>query len=193
MRIISGRYRGKPIKVAPKLKLRPTTDRAKESLFHILNAHFELGEVQVLDLFSGTGNISYEFASRGASQVISIEKNAQCRRFIRQTTAQLQLPIHTLREDAFRFLRQTRQTFDFIFADPPYTLSQQAYEEIHRIVFERKTLNPQGWLILEHSSRQYFKEAKGFLETRNYGGVHFSFFSHHAENRQTAEKHAPDG
>lgn len=183
MRIISGRYGGRRIEVPKNMVLRPTTDRAKESLLNILKNRLELCQSTALDLFSGTGSISYELASQGAKKVVSVEQNPYCYRFIKRTAAELDLPIYPLKRDVFRFLERMTQRFDLIFADPPYWLAEGDYIGLHNRVFDGEILKPGGLLVLEHGGRRRFEELEGFVETRNYGGVHLSFFARREGSR----------
>ncbi|MEH0007215.1 MAG: RsmD family RNA methyltransferase [Flavobacteriales bacterium] len=178
MRIICGRHKGKRIRTPKNSGVRPTTDRAKEALFNILENRFVFGDISALDLFSGTGNISYELASRGAADITGVDNNRYCRNFIKKTAAELGFPICVRCEDALRFLEETNRGFDFIYADPPYTLCEADYSKIHRLAFDRKILKTDGLLVFEHARRQNFEGLKGFLERRKYGSVHLSFFSH---------------
>ena len=175
MRIIRGSHRGRLIHPPNNLPVRPTTDLAKESLFNILENNFFLQDLSVLDLFSGTGSISYEFASRGSKLVVAVESNTRCSRFITDTAKQLNFTaLRTMRVNAFSFLKQTSQKFDIIFADPPYDL--EGIELIPQLVFDRKLLAEDGWLVVEHSREKDFKEHPGFFDQRKYGKVNFSFF-----------------
>lgn len=175
MRIISGSLRGRRIVLPTNFAARPTTDFAKESLFNVLNNHFDFESIEVLDLFSGTGGISFEFASRGCQHVLSVESNPKHVEFISQTTKKLNiLQIRVLRQDAFKFLKFCKVKYDVIFADPPYDI--QGVETIPEQVISRELLKPDGWLIVEHSSRVNLSGFPGYESTRNYGNVHFSFF-----------------
>lgn len=175
MRIISGSYRGRQFRPPASFKARPTTDFAKESLFNILQNHFDFESLDVLDLFAGTGSISYEFASRGVRSVLCLEKNPIHVRFIRKTIDELGTEsIQLVRGDAFRFLRNPAQSFDLIFADPPYDHAQ--LESLPDLVFGSQILEEKGWFILEHPSKSKFNAHPRFAELRKYGGVHFSFF-----------------
>lgn len=177
MRIISGSHKSRQIKAPKNLPVRPTTDMAKEALFNILVNHFDLEEVVVLDLFAGTGNITYEFASRGAAGVTSIDTELRCVDFIRTTSKELGFEaVLAFRSDAFRFLQNTQNTYDIIFCDPPYDMEN--IEAIPRIVFEKQLLREDGWLILEHSPRMNFSEIAGFMQHRKYGNVNFSIFTY---------------
>jgi 16S rRNA (guanine(966)-N(2))-methyltransferase RsmD len=174
MRIISGTLKGRRIQAPTNLPVRPTTDFAKESLFNILNNHLDFNELNVLDLFAGIGSISYEFASRG-SHVLAVEINPKCADFIKQTAEKLHLEnIHVMRTDAFAYIAKTRQTFDLIFADPPYDLP--TIDLLPTLVFEHNLLNPNGFFILEHPENHDYSAFPYFFELRKYGKVHFSFF-----------------
>ena len=175
MRIIGGTYKGKQILAPKNLPVRPTTDFAKEGLFNILNNKLDFFDISVLDLFCGIGNISLEFASRGAPKIYSIDKHTPCLDFVKQTAKTLKLSsILTERADVFKYLEKTHSNFDLIFADPPYELEN--IPQIHDLVFSKNLLNPNGLLIIEHSSKTDLSAKKNYLETRKYGNVHFSFF-----------------
>ncbi len=175
MRIVSGEYKGRMFNPPKSFKARPTTDIAKESLFNILNNHFYFNEISVLDLFSGTGSISFEFASRGCNSIELVELDAVHLAFIRKVMAELNLnQIKTFRLNAFRFLEKTNAQYDIIFADPPYEM--KGFEKIPEIVFNRNLLKPNGWLIVEHSKLTDLSKLPNFSEVRNYGSVHFSVF-----------------
>ena len=151
MRIISGKHKGRRL-VAPKnLPVRPTTDMCKESLFNILNNYFNFHGLKVLDLFSGTGNISYEFASRGAGPITSVDGDMGCVNYIKKTATELDLDISVIKSDVFKFLEKSKASYDIIFADPPYDLSQENFEKIIQLIFENELLDEEGMLIIEHS------------------------------------------
>lgn len=175
MRIISGKNRGRIINPPKGFKARPTTDMAKEALFNILENRYDFEELTVLDLFAGTGSISYEFASRGSREIISIESDFISAKFINETAAKLNFPIRCIRSNVFPFLKNCSKKFDVIFADPPYDMPGS--EKAITMVFEKEILNPGGVMIFEHSKRFDFKDYPNYRETRNYGKVHFSFFS----------------
>jgi 16S rRNA (guanine966-N2)-methyltransferase len=175
VRIVSGKYKGRHIPVRRNFPSRPTTDFAKENLFNILNNYFDFEAISVLDLFAGTGSISYEFASRGA-RVDLVEKDYRSFAFIRSTIAGLKIEtIKPYKADVFKVLPKLKQTYDIIFADPPYQLPNIA--EIPGLVFEFKLLNPNGWFILEHTNRLKFNSHPNFKEVREYGSVNFSIFT----------------
>ncbi|MFO7620007.1 MAG: RsmD family RNA methyltransferase [Bacteroidales bacterium] len=175
MRIIGGRYKGRRIVPPAGLKARPTTDFAREGLFNILNNRFDFESVTVLDLFSGTGSISFEFASRGAVAVHLIEKDKKniegIKRIIRETGFINIKPVHI---DVKSFLKVCTFRYDIVFADPPYDLSW--FVEVPGLVFQSGVMKDDSILILEHPRRMSFSEHKSFFEHRSYGGVNFSFF-----------------
>ena len=175
MRIISGSYRGKQIRPPSGMKVRPTTDQAKEGLFNILIHRFDLETLEVLDLFAGTGSISYEFASRDTRSVVAVESDPNHFKFIRKTLDALGFEnVTPVRGDAFRYLRHPYQSFDLIFADPPF--DHPRLTELPDMVFSTAILAKEGWFILEHPRNHTFTAHPRFLSHRNYGGVNFSFF-----------------
>ena len=175
MRIISGKYRGRTIDPPRNLKARPTTDFAKENLFNVLNNLLDYEECDVLDLFSGTGSISYEFASRGARSVTSVEVNAVHHAFIKATAAKLGCEnFYAVRANAFLYLKNAVKQFDVIFADAPYDL--EGSEQIIDMIFSGGILREGGLLIFEHSSKHDFSSHPNFWQSRAYGSVNFSFF-----------------
>jgi 16S rRNA (guanine(966)-N(2))-methyltransferase RsmD len=176
VRIISGTYRGKQIRPPRNFKARPTTDFARESLFNILIHQYDFGELDVLDLFGGTGIITYEFASRGARSVTTVELEPTHFRFIQKTCHDLEFDhVNVIRGDVFRYLKKPYQSFDIIFADPPYDLA--GIEELPGLVFSSEILVKNGLFILEHPSSHVFSAHPRFQRLRKYGGVNFSFFS----------------
>jgi 16S rRNA (guanine966-N2)-methyltransferase len=175
VRIISGTHRGKQIRPPKNFKARPTTDFAKEGLFNILLNHFDPEEVDVLDLFAGTGSISYEFASRGVRSVVTIEKEQAYYNFIRKTCQEMDIDMATvIRGDVFNYLRRPYQSFDIIFADPPY--DHPLLETLPDLIFSSEILAKGGQFILEHPAIFSFTSHNHFLDQRKYGGVNFSFF-----------------
>jgi 16S rRNA (guanine(966)-N(2))-methyltransferase RsmD len=175
MRIINGKYRGKSI-IAPKiLPVRPTTDFAKEGLFNVLSNQFDIEEIEILDLFSGTGNIAIEFASRGAKKVLCIDQNYHCVSFIKKMKRELAInQLSVFKNDTFKYLKQYKQSFDIIFADPPYEMKDM--DKIAELVFENNLLNENGWLIIEHDKHTDLTEVSHFSKQRKYGNVNFSIF-----------------
>ncbi len=177
MRIISGTHKGKKI-IAPKnLPVRPTTDFAKEGLFNILRNRLDLNDLEVLDLFSGTGNMSYEFASRGASKITAVDSYFGCVKFIQKTAQELSFPITSIKANVFTYLDKTSQTYDLIFADPPYVFEVEQFEEMVRKIFQNNLLKRDGIFIIEHPKQTDLTEIIGFQEFRKYGGSVFSFFT----------------
>lgn len=180
MRIIGGSLKGLRLNPPKNLPVRPTTDLAKEALFNILQNQIEFEDIKVLDLFSGTGNISMEFASRGASQVISVDRSIHCVNYLKDISRQHKLEqIKAYKEDVFKYLQIETEQYDLIFADPPYDLNR--IPEISKIVFERGILAPDGLLIVEHQSMQNLNNHPAFVDQRKYGHSSFSFFRHPAE------------
>lgn len=175
MRIISGKYKGRRLPVAKNLKARPTTDRAKESLFNILNNLIDFEAITVLDLFGGTGGISYEFASRGCKDISIVEKNYNHIQYIKENSRQFDFGLKIIKSDVFKYLKNTQQKFDIIFADPPFDMKN--IEDIPKIIFDNKLLNKNGMLILEHSDLFEFNDKLKPTNTRHYGKVCFSFFN----------------
>lgn len=175
MRIIGGTHKARRFNPPSTLKARPTTDFAKEGLFNVLDNLISFEGIQVLDLFSGTGSISYECASRGASNVYSIELNFQNSMYIKNTAKELGFTaIKVIKGDAFKFIANCGVRFNFIFADPPYALETLA--TIPDKVFEADILAPDGIFVLEHGRDNSFNTHQNFIEERCYGNVHFSLF-----------------
>jgi 16S rRNA (guanine966-N2)-methyltransferase len=175
MRIISGKFRGRQIHTPNNLPVRPTTDFAKEGLFNVLNNLVDFEEISVLDLFAGTGNLSYEFFSRGAVSVTSVEIDKSCEAFIDKTIQMLNADnITSIRTDVFHYLKRPYESFDLIFADPPYQMEN--IKEIPDLIFQSQILKEGGWFILEHSKRFDFSNHAFFHQHRKYGNVNFSFF-----------------
>ncbi|MCH8554692.1 MAG: RsmD family RNA methyltransferase [Schleiferiaceae bacterium] len=176
MRIISGAKRGKSIKAPTSLPVRPTTDMAKESLFNMINNYFSIPHINALDLFSGTGNLSYELASRGCQEVLAIDKHPGCAKFIRTTAQELAFSgIQVLREDALRYVKSAYLQFDLIIADPPY--DYEHYEELVAAILDRKLLKDNGVFVLEFGQDQDFSAHPHCFDVRKYGSVHFAFFA----------------
>ena len=188
MRIIGGKLRGKTISPPQGYAARPTTDFAKEGLFNILNNEYEFEGLSVLDLFGGTGSISYEFASRGASDIVCVEMNPANASFIKSQAAKLGIRCVTVvRHNVFDFLKICEKKFDVVFADPPYAID--GLETIPAQVFAAGVANPGGYFILEHPGSCSFADEPFFVKERKYGNVHFSFFEAPAENvTETGEK-----
>lgn len=182
MRIISGTRKGRHIEPPKGIVARPTTDFAKEALFDVLSGKVDFEESTVLDLFSGTGSISYEFASRGAKSVTAVESNRMQATFIRRVAETLEFDqIQVICGDVFNFLRGTAKgsqvavgTYDVVFADPPYAL--ETLESLPDMVLDGGLLREGGVFVLEHGKRNDFTYHPACVDSRKYGNVHFSFF-----------------
>ena len=180
MRIIAGNLRGRRLNPPQNLPVRPTTDMARESLFNILNNYVDYEDCSVMDLFAGTGAVSLEFVSRGAKEVTSVDINAQCTDFIKQSAQQFGIRnLHVVRADVFDLMKRLNRKFDIVFADPPYSLEGLA--TLPDMIFERQALTDDGIFILEHPREFSFEEHPHFWQHRNYGKVNFTFFAQHLE------------
>lgn len=176
MRIISGKHKGRRLSAPKNLPVRPTTDMAKEGLFNIINNNFYFDGIAVIDLFAGTGNISYEFASRGTKTIYAIDAHFGCIKYIYNTAKELDLPINTYKSDVYKFLEKTSLKADIIFADPPYNFEKEQFEKIVNLVFEKELLNEDGILIVEHSKHTDISDHEKFSYDKRYGGNVFSFY-----------------
>ena len=175
MRIISGSKKSLYIRAPKDLPSRPTSDKVKESLFNILMNRFKIDEIRVLDLFAGTGNISFEFASRGAKKIISVDDNLKCVKFIQGTSIKHGFDIITMRKDYINFLTKIDENFDIIFADPPYIFSKDQYFKLLKLIKQRDILLDNGQIVIEHSAHVSLKEKYNNIEERKYGGSILSF------------------
>ncbi|WP_306350374.1 16S rRNA (guanine(966)-N(2))-methyltransferase RsmD [Flavobacterium sp. '19STA2R22 D10 B1'] len=176
MRIISGKYKGRRISPPKNLPVRPTTDMSKEALFNVLNNYFNFDRLKVLDLFAGTGNISFEFGSRGSDNITSVDGDFGCVKFIKQTAEEFDFNIAAIKSDVFKFLEKNKATYDIIFADPPYNLDQKEFEKIVLLIFENELLSEDGMMVIEHSKYTKLSHMIHFSFQKNYGGSVFSFF-----------------
>ena len=182
MRIISGTYGGRRFEAPRNLQARPTTDLAKESLFNILQNRIDFDGITALDLFGGTGSITFELLSRGASQVTCVELAHQQQQFIRKVADTLHIghELNLVRGDVFKFLKSQAAIssgdgrYDLVFADPPYALPE--LDTLPALVLDNQLLKTDGIFILEHGKDQDFTHVAGYQETRKYGAVHFSIF-----------------
>ena len=177
MRIITGIYKGRHFDVPHTFKARPTTDFAKENLFNVLQGYIELEDSTALDLFSGTGSITLELLSRGCREVVSVEKDRDHSNFIRQCVEKLNIAAEgqthrLIRGDVFKYMKSCKQQFDFIFADPPY--SMDGIDTIPQMALP--LLQPEGLLVVEHGKQNDFSQLPQFLDHRQYGSVNFSIF-----------------
>ena len=176
MRIIAGIHGGRRISPPAKMPYtRPTTDIAKEGLFNILQNNLHMEELKVLDLFGGTGSISYELASRGAADITIVEKDNQMYDFIKKTALQLEFGnFKVVKSDVFRFIDTATGQYDLIFAGPPYALA--TIDELPVKIFQQNLLTPGGWFVLEHTPRNDYKKSPHYKTERNYGTTIFSIF-----------------
>ena len=175
MRIISGKYRRRRFEVPKNFKARPTTDFAKENLFNVIGNLIDLEDSTALDLFAGTGSIGFELLSRGCKEVVCVEKDAAHYAFIKKVKAELKdEQLLTVRGDAMKYIASAQQTFDFIFADPPYSFKE--LPQIPELILSKQLLNPNGIFVMEHPKECDFSHLPGFLQQRVYGSVNFSIF-----------------
>ncbi|MCY1520011.1 Ribosomal RNA small subunit methyltransferase D [compost metagenome] len=175
MRIIGGKLKGRQFNAPAKLPVRPTTDMAKGALFNILSNLYDFPVCEVLDLFSGTGSISIEFASRDTKHITSVDKHPSCIYWLKSIAQQHQLhEIDAYKADTFKFLMNDNHQYHIIFADPPYDLSN--IPMIPQLVMERGLLTDNGTLIVEHPPMLKLDQLPGFTEMRKYGNSSFSFF-----------------
>lgn len=187
MRIISGKYKGRRISPPKNLPVRPTTDMSKEALFNVLNNHFNFSELKILELFAGTGSISYEFASRGCTPILCVDGDMGCVNFIKKTAKEFEFDITALKSDVFKFLEKHKGSYDIIFADPPYGMEQKEFEKIIELIFENELLDEEGMLVVEHSKYTKLEQMSNFSFQKNYGGSVFSFFEFENENENDDE------
>lgn len=176
MRIIAGEHGGRKINPPAKMPYtRPTTDIAKEGLFNTLQHKLDMEELKTLDLFGGTGSISYELASRGAKELTIVEKDNAMFDFIKKTAASLHIEnMKFVKMDVFKFIEQCMEKFDFIFAGPPYALT--TIDDLPKLIVEKQLLNPGGWFVLEHTPRNDYKTFPLYKMEKNYGTTIFSMF-----------------
>ena len=177
MRIVGGTFKGRIFRPNKSFKSRPTTDIAKEGLFNILENRYDFSNKKILDIFSGTGSIAYEFVSRGCLEATLVENNFLHYRFILSVLDTLKIDnAKVIKADAFKFMKKINVKYDIIFADPPYEL--KFLKEIPDAVFNSEILNEEGLFILEHPKEFDFSRHQNFKEIRKYGKVNFSFFEH---------------
>lgn len=176
MRIISGKYGGRKINPPSKMPYtRPTTDIAKEGLFNIISNNINIEGMKTLDIFGGTGSISYELASRGAADLTLVEKDPKMYDFIKSKIADLGIEnCRVVKSEVFRFLESCSEKYDFIFAGPPYALT--TINDIPRVIREKELLKKGGWFILEHTPANNYEKEPRFKIMRNYGTTIFSIF-----------------
>jgi 16S rRNA (guanine966-N2)-methyltransferase len=175
MRIVSGNLKGRTFNPPKGLPVRPTTDFAKEALFNVLNNRIDFEQQRVLDLFAGTGNITLEFASRGCERITSVDADARCCKFIKETCAKFNLnQVTVFKSDVFEFIKRNHDKSDLVFCDPPYDFKFLA--QLPDAIFGASILNQDALVIVEHGEYTSFESHIRFVEHRKYGNVHFSFF-----------------
>ena len=176
MRIIGGEHGGRKFNPPSRMPYtRPTTDIAKEGLFNVLQHNLDFEELKTLDLFGGTGNISYELASRGVKDLTIVEKDSNMYEYIKKTASSLRIEnLKAIKMDVFKYIDTCKDQFDFIFAGPPYALTN--IDDIPRVIFEKQLLKKQGWFVLEHTPRNDYKSFPYFKNEKNYGTTVFSIF-----------------
>jgi len=182
MRIISGKFKGRRINPPKNLPVRPTTDMSKEALFNVLNNFFNFSGLKVLDLFAGTGNISFEFASRGSDNITSVDQDFGCVKFIKQVATEFDFNIAAVKSEVLAFISKSNSTYDVIFADPPYGLDQATFEKIVSSIFEKSLLDEAGMMVIEHSKYTKLDHMENFSFKKTYGGSIFSFFEFESED-----------
>lgn len=187
MRIISGKYKGRRIMPPKNLPVRPTTDMSKEALFNVLNNHFNFSELKILELFAGTGSISYEFASRGCTPILCVDGDMGCVNFIKKTAKEFDFDITALKSDVFKFLEKHKGNYDIIFADPPYGMNQKEFEKIIELIFENELLDEEGMLVVEHSKYTKLDQMSNFSFQKNYGGSVFTFFEFESDEESESD------
>ena len=177
MRIISGSHKGRTFRVPTGFPSRPTTDYAKEGLFNMLSNSYEFQDMKILDLCSGTGNISFEFLSIGAAHVTAVDEHGKACNWLHKNAQQLQFQtqLNVVNSDCLHFLERTNQLFDIIFADPPFDLKIHA--SLVSLVFQRSILQQEGLLVVEHGKNTSLHSEMHFQNMRNFGNVNFSFFT----------------
>ncbi len=181
MRIIGGEFGGRRFNPPANIPARPTTELAKEGIFNILSNSIDLEDIETLDLFSGTGSITYELASRGAGKLTVVERDDKSFVFIKKTAEALGITGKTtfVKADVFKFLKQCTEKYDLIFADPPYALIN--IDEIPQLVFEKQLLKPGGMFIMEHAARNNYEKHPNFFRLKNYGTSLFTIFTQPTE------------
>ena len=182
MRIVGGIFGGRRFNPPSGIPARPTTDLAREGLFNVLNSMTDLDGAKTLELFGGTGSISYELASRGAENLTIVERDPASVAFIKKTVSDLNIldKFSIIRSDAFKFLKQCSEQYAFIFADPPYALENM--DDLPELIFSKNLLAAGGIFVLEHSPRNDYQKHPGFVKMKNYGTTTFSFFTNFTQS-----------
>ena len=175
MRIVAGKFKGRNIQAPGSLPVRPTTDYAKSGIFNILNNYFSFDEINVLDLFCGTGNISFEFASRGSTDITSVDAHSGCVKFVSEFADKIGVKgIKTIKSDVFKFIHSHSLKYDIIFADPPFELKET--DQLVDLIFEKGLIKTDGWLIIEHLNKRKLVSNILPSEVREYGNCAFSIY-----------------
>ncbi len=177
MRIVGGEFGGRRFNPPARIPARPTTEVAKEGLFNMLNNSMDIEGIKTLDIFGGTGSISYELASRGAADLTLVERDPITIDFIKKTAQELKITdrLQIIKGDVFKFMKQCTEQYNLIFAGPPYALTN--IDEIPLLVFEKQLLLPGGIFILEHTPRNDYQQHPHFSRIKNYGTTVFTFFT----------------
>ncbi len=181
MRIVGGIFGGRRFSPPARIPARPTTEVAKEGLFNMLNNSMDIEGLKTLDLFGGTGSITYELASRGAENLTIVERDPVTVDFIKKTIGELGIKdkVNLIRNDVFKFMKQSTDRYDFIFAGPPYAL--ETIDDLPKLVFEKQMLLPGGVFVLEHTPRNDYQHHPHFTRIKNYGTTVFTFFTQPTE------------
>ena len=180
MKIISGSKKSHIVNAPKNLPSRPTSGLVKESLFNILNNYFNFNNIRVLDLYAGTGNISYEFGSRGCQEIDSIDINSRCTSFIRKKSLELNFKINAITSSTDRFIKKNQSKYNIIFADPPYNYMIGEYTELINSIFDLNMLYDEGFLVIEHEKKIELNKHKMFDFEKKYSGTTLSFFKKQA-------------
>jgi len=180
LKIISGSKKSHLVNAPKNLPVRPTSGLVKESLFNILNNYFNFNDITVLDLYAGTGNISYEFGSRGCQKIDSIDINSRCTSFIKKKSLELNFKINVIKSSADKFIKKNQSKYDIIFADPPYEYMIAEYTDLVNSIFDQNMLYNQGLLVIEHEKKIELNKHNMFYFEKKYGGTILSFFKKQA-------------
>lgn len=181
MRVIGGKFKSLRFNPPQNIPTRPTTDMAKEGLFNTLNNYYNFENVKFLDLFGGTGSISYEFASRGCTDITNVERYPRCAEFIQKTASELKMEgFKSLQMDVFNYIDLCREKFDIIFAGPPYALENM--DAIPDLIFQKDMIDGQGWFIMEHNPDHHYDAHPHFHLKKNYGTTIFSIFTNNTKS-----------
>ncbi len=176
MRIIGGSFKSMRFNPPANIPTRPTTDMAKEGLFNMLNNYFNFDNVKFLDLFGGTGSISYEFSSRGCTDITNVERFPKCAQFIKKTATEMKMEgFKSLQMDVFAYIEMCHEKFDIIFAGPPYALENM--DSIPDLIIQKNMIDGEGWFVMEHNPNHHYDEYPNFLLKKNYGSTIFSVFT----------------